>query len=174
MDPPGAGPEAFAPFGERKGADQMNPLKKGCYIARYLGPRVVGLRARVYLANALGSTRRAFRPRPWEDIDLASVMSRQVPTDPADYALFKRGDPPEFLFSLGEPPVVPQEMQDSDSERTPPLDARLDLLAENRCVYFMYTPSPEAIDWHHSPFDDTRGASDKMWCEIPDFDPAQG
>jgi len=48
-------------------------LKQAYYILRYLGPRVVWLRAGVYLGRMLGTTARTFRRRPWERIDLATI-----------------------------------------------------------------------------------------------------
>jgi len=60
----------------------MNAIRKAYGIFRYLGPRVITLRAWVYLRQSLGITQRIFKPRPWETIDLAAITRPGTPADP--------------------------------------------------------------------------------------------
>lgn len=152
----------------------MNPLTKACYILRYLGPRLVCLRAGVYTRRWLGLTRRRFAPRPWDQIALDGITQHDTPTDPEDYARFKRESPPPFLFPLGEPPQVPQYLSPADGARSPGLPERLRLLAGDRCVHFFDSPSPQPIDWYASPFDGGRSDPARIWCDISDYVPEQG
>ena len=152
----------------------MSPASKAYYILRHLGPRVVWLRAGVYLGDRLGLTRRTFRSRPWEQIDLASITVSGTPVDAEGYARFKRQNPPPFLFPLGEPPEIPAAISGGPGERTPGLAERIRLLTEDRCVYFFSTPSPEPVDWHKDPFSGGRADPDETWCDLPDFQPDQG
>ncbi|MFH1746083.1 MAG: alginate lyase family protein [Planctomycetota bacterium] len=152
----------------------MNPLTKAYYILRYLGPRLVWLRAGVYLAKASGRTRRIFGKRPWEQIDLADILRPEIPAGVEEYAEFKHANPPTFLFPLGQPPIVPESWSETSNGRQPVLAERIELLGRDRCVYFFHKPSPEPIDWYHNPFDDKRGVANRTWCEIPDYRPEQG
>jgi len=152
----------------------MNRLRTAYYILRRLGPRIVWLRARVYLSKSTGHARRVFRPRPWELINLAPITRPGTPTDPDEYAQYKRDHPPSFLFPLGQPPAVPLTLRAAGVERQPPFAERLALLARERCVYFFRTPSPTPIDWHANPIDQTRSDPSETWCEVPDYLPEQG
>ncbi|MFQ5806584.1 MAG: heparinase II/III family protein, partial [Phycisphaerae bacterium] len=152
----------------------MSPLEKAYYILRHLGPRVIWLRAGVYLSNSLGRTRRIFRAQPWDQIDLAELVRAGTPIDANSYARFKRENPPPFLFPLGQPPEVPRELRTAGVARQPPLPERLRLLAEDRCVYFFRSPSPSPIDWYANPFDGTRSKPGKAWTDVPDYLPDQG
>ena len=152
----------------------MSPASKAYYILRHLGPRVVWLRAGVYLNKRLGLTRRTFRSRAWEQIDLASITVSGTPVDAEGYARFKQKNPPPFLFSLGEPPGIPDAIHEVPGERTPGLARRIGLLTEDRCVYFSSTPSPEPIDWHKDPFSGGRADPHESWCNLPDFQSDQG
>jgi len=152
----------------------MSPWKKVYYALRYLGLHTVWVRAGLYAAKRLGTTRRTFRTRPWETIDLAALTQPGTPTEAEAYARFKSSNPPPFLFPLGQPPAVPTAMRAGASERQPPLGERLQLLAENRCVLFFHTPAPTAIDWHTNPLDGSRSRPGLVWCDLPDFLPAQG
>ncbi len=151
----------------------MSPLKKAYYINRYFGPRIIWLRAGVYLGKYLGRTRRVFRPRPWEQLELSALCQRGTPTAGPDYADFKRAKPPPFLFPLGQPPEIPTSIR-GPADRQPPLAERLELLSQDRCTYFFRTPSPEPIDWHANPFDKTRSDPGRTWCDVPDYLPQQG
>ena len=152
----------------------MSPLKKGYYLLRYLGPRVIWLRAGMYLGKALGRSRRTFYSRPWNSIGLAEIVRPEVPADPESYADFKRAHPPAFLFPLGQPPRMPPELCGVDAGRQPTFAERLKLLAEDRCVYFFRTPSPAPIDWYVNPLDGHRSSPGKIWVDIPDYLPEQG
>lgn len=152
----------------------MGPFRKACSILRYVGPRVVWLRVGVYLSKALGLTRRTFRPRPWEQIELAEIARAGTPCEPEAYAEYKRAAPPPFLFPLGGPPQIPTYIREAQHERQPSFQERLRLLDENRCVYFFRTPSPEAINWHRNPFDDAVSDPTLAWCDVPDYLPNQG
>jgi len=151
----------------------VNALKKGYYILRYLGPRIVWLRAGVYLSKGTGRARRAFRARPWERIDLARITRPGTPADPRSYASFKREQAVPFLFPLGQPPPVPAHMR-GVGERQPALAERLRLLEQGRCVYFCRWPAPGPVDWYANPFDGHRSAARGVWCDIPDYLPEQG
>ena len=152
----------------------MNPLTKACYILRYLGPRLVSLRAGVVLRRRLGLTRRRFTPQPWDQIALGRITLDGTPTDPQSYARFKRESPPPFLFPLGKPPQVPQGLCPADGARSPSLPERLRLLDGDRCVYFFDVPSPKLIDWYANPFDGGRSEPARIWCDIPDYVSEQG
>lgn len=152
----------------------MNRLRTAYYVLRYLGPRIVWLRAGVYFGKSLGHTRRRFRPRPWERIDLAGITHPGTPTETTEYARFKRDNPPPFLFPPGQPPEVPQALREAPVERQPSLAERLELLAQDRCVYFFRTPAPTPIDWHANPIDGKRSDPSRTWCEIPDYLSEQG
>jgi hypothetical protein len=152
----------------------VNPAAKYCNILRYLGPRVVTLRASTYLARALGTTRRRYAPIPWESIRLREIARDGVPGDNIAYARWKRENAPEFLYPLGQPPRVPGDIRRGPHERQPALAERLKLLAEDRCVYFFRTPSPTPIDWCANPIN--RGVSDPdaNWFEISTYAPQHG
>ena len=152
----------------------VSPLKKGYYLIRYIGPRVIWLRAGVYLNKAIGRSRRTFRSRPWNSIDLAEIVKPQVSTEPEKYAEYKRTHPPAFLFPLGQPPAIPPELRSVDGGRQPTFAERVRLLAEDRCVYFFRTPSPAPIDWYVNPIDDHRSIPGQVWVDIPDYLPEQG
>jgi hypothetical protein len=152
----------------------MNPFTRAYYVVRYLGPRFVALRADVYLRSKLGITRRRFAPRPWDSISLDHITIAGTPKTAEGYVHFKRGQSIPFLFPLGAPPEIPSVLREVQGDRQPSLRERVHLLAQDRCVYFFHTPSPEPIDWYHNPFDDTRGEADATWCDIPDFLSTQG
>ena len=149
----------------------MNALQKAYYILRYMGPGVVKLRARIYLDRYLGRTRRRFAARPWSTIRLADIVKPGTPTGEDEYGVYKREQGVPFLFPLAEPPSLPGSITHAQASRTPDLRARLALLAEDRCVYFFRTPSPEAIDWHRNALEQTQGPVDRVWCDIADFLP---
>lgn len=152
----------------------MHPVRKAYYILKLLGPRFVGLRSRLYWNRFTGRTRRVFAPRPWEAIGLDSILSPGTPTRPEEYARWKREHAPAFLFPLGRPPALPDSLRAAAHERHPPLAERLRLLAEDRCVFFFRTPSPEKVHWHRNPFEQRHGSSERDWFEIADFLPDQG
>ncbi len=152
----------------------MNRFHKAWYILKYLGPRVVWLRLGVYADKWSGRAARIFAAREWEDLKLADLLRPETPTDPDDFAQYKRDHPPEFLFPLGNPPKVPPAWPTGTAERRPPLPERLELLAQDRCVYFFRQPAPTAIDWYANPFDGHRSEPGRVWSDIPDFLPAQG
>jgi hypothetical protein len=152
----------------------MGPISKAYNIFRYLGPRVVWLRAGVYIGKALGLTRRRFPHTPWNTIDLATICRPGTPADAADYAAYKTANAPSFLFPLGRPPRINTSPAQAANGRQPDLPERLALLARDKCVYFFRKPSPEPIDWYHNPFDDMRSDPDRPWHEIPDYLPTQG
>ena len=151
----------------------MNALKKAYYILRYLGPRIVWLRAGVVLDRARGSTRKVFAPRPWETIDLSAVCGDAAPAEAEEYAAFKKDQAPAFLFPLGRPPAEVASLPEG-AGRVPALVERLDLLRAMRCVYFFRDAADEEIRWHENPFDGGRSDPAKTWCEIPDYLPEQG
>ena len=152
----------------------MNRVKKIYWALRQMGPRVVAMRAGVYLRSMLGSTRRQFVPRPWESIELKEICNRGTPTDSAGYANFKRQQDIEFLFPLGRPPQPPIWLLDGPTQRQPDFAERLRLLAADRPIYCFHTPSPSAMEWNANPISRTRSFGDRIWCDIPDFEPNQG
>lgn len=152
----------------------MSLLMKGYYILRYLGPRVITLRAGVYLRNALGITQRTYRSRPWDTIRLSEIYLPGIPADPAAYAAFKRANPPPFLFPLGQPPTASSIFKSHGNDRSPDLAERLRLLSNDRCVYFFRNVSPEPIDWYGNPFDHSKADAKRPWYELPDYLPSQG
>jgi len=152
----------------------MNPILKAWYILRYLGPRVITLRASTYAAKVLGTTRRHYPETPWASIKLREIVRDGTPTENVLYAAYKREQAPLFLFPLGAPPTVPAYIRNHANDRQPGLGERLRLLAEDRCVYFFRTPAPQPIEWHANPFG--HGLSDPHadWFELPTFLSIQG
>src|SRR5690554_2287700 len=128
----------------------MNKTTKAYYALRYLGPRIVWLRGGVYLRKFLRVTDRVFRPRPWDEIKLAEIVRPGTPTEPVEYAAFKRQQSLSFLFTLGRPPQVPGELR-TPAERQPSFAERIALIEQDRPVYFYRTPSPTPVDWYYNP-----------------------
>ncbi len=152
----------------------MNRLRQAYYLLRYLGPRVVTLRAGVYLRDLTGATRRTYAERPWATLKLRDLCQAGIPTDKAAYARHKREHAPPFLFPLGQPLRVPASIRQGAAERQPAYAARLRLLAENRCVYFFRQPAPEPIDWSRNALEQASCAADDDWFAIPTYRPEQG
>ena len=152
----------------------VNSLKKGYYILRCLGPRIVWLRAGVLLRKRLGWAKGNTPSRSWDDISWDEITGDSVPAGAADYAQWKREHAPPFLFPLGQPPQIPEALRQAQSGRRPTMSERLRFLAEDRCVYFFRYPSPEKIDWYVNPIDKARSDPHKHWSEIPDYLPEQG
>jgi hypothetical protein len=48
------------------------------------------------------------------------------------------------------------------------------LLANDQCVYFLRSVSPEPIDWHRNPFDGTGADRRRPWYELHDYRAEQG
>src|SRR5690606_8268731 len=120
----------------RRSMSDLNPLLKAYYLIRYLGPRVITLRAGVYLDQWRGVTAKLYAPRPWETIQLADLVTPGVPTDIDGYARFKREQNRPFLFPLGRPPEIPDAIRQTPTDRSPTLRERLDALSEMRPIYF--------------------------------------
>jgi hypothetical protein len=152
----------------------MNRLRKAYYVLRYLGPRVLWIRAGVYVRSVTGQTRRIFAPLAWEAIRLADVCRPGTPTDPPAYAAFKRAQGVPFLFPLGRPPEIPRELRCPPGSS--PLRQRLDALAEGHCMYFFSTRSPHRTldDWYFCPLTGGHAPREPNWCDIPDYVPPQG
>ncbi len=140
---------------------------------RQFGPRIVFLRAGVYLSKALGLTRRRFPSRSWVSIRLEEICNSGTPCEAAPYAELKRRDASEFLFPLGKPPLVPEYIRNGPQQRQPPLAERLKLIEENRSVYCFRTVAPERIDWNSNPLDGSHIDGNRTWSEIPDVAPGQ-
>ncbi|MCB9849363.1 MAG: alginate lyase family protein [Phycisphaerales bacterium] len=147
----------------------MNPLRMGYYIMRHLGPRVVTLRASIYLSKTLGLTQRRFAERPWATMRLHDILCDGIPSDKIAYADFKRSQPAKFLFPLGEPPRVPAYIHNGVHERQPSFAERLRLLAEDRCVYFFRMPSPTPVDWSVNALDNRMADPEGDWFRIPSY-----
>ncbi len=133
----------------------MNRFKTAYLMLRQFGPRIVRLRAGVYLSKALGLTRRRFPARSWDSIRLEEICKSGTPCEAAAYAEFKRRNASEFFFPLGKPPLVPEHIRNGPQQRQPPLAERLKLIEENRCVYCFRTAAPErdrleqqSAGWH--------------------------
>src|SRR5262245_18839005 len=152
----------------------MNRAKTLYWVLRLMGAREVGLRAGVYLRRMLGTTRRQFSPRPWDSIQLAEICATGTPVEPATYAAFKKQQGTSFFFPLGRPPKPLQWLAASEGQRQPALAERLRLVTDDRPVYCFQTPSPAAIDWNANLLNGGHAPGDRIWCEIPDFDKAQG
>ena len=80
---------------------------------------------------------------------------------------------PGFLFPFAKPPGL-AEFAGSNAGRTPSFAERMDLLEQDRCVYFFDRPSPEPIDWYRNPFDGHVSDPARGWFQIPDYLPTQG
>lgn len=139
----------------------MNAALKTYYMLRYLGPRLLWLRAGVYAGNLLGRTRRAYAPRPWDAIDLGRDCESVLASRP-------------FLFPLGEPPAIPGHICGAEATRQPPLDQRLRLIAEMRHVYMFRLVSPRPVEWDTNGLTGQKSSLQRSWFELPDFDPAAG
>lgn len=148
----------------------MKRLRTAVYVLRYLGLRFAWVRAKLAADKVLHRTRRRFRPRPWDSIDLDQICRSEVPANPRAYADWKLRNLPAFFFPLGCPPSCPASIE----ARSPTLPERIALLEEDRCVYFFRTPSPTPVQWHRNPFDGSVASADATWCDIPDYLPAQG
>ena len=152
----------------------MNRAQLAYYVFRYLGPRFVWLRSRIYLRKALGITKRTFPHRSWSDIQLPHLVVPGTPVDSETYARYKLENQPPFLFPLGTPPQLPDHLRGSKLTRWPDLAQRLEMLAHDRCTYFFRLTSPQPIDWYTNPFDGTRSDRNRPWFELPDYLPGQG
>lgn len=152
----------------------MSSVRKAWHVLRLLGPRFVTLRAGLFWNRLTGRTRRVFAARPWEALDLRELTTPGTPTACEEYAGFKRQQSLPFFFPLGVPPLVPDAIRKAPAQRQPDLRRRLDLLAEDRCVYFFRTPSPSPVDWAANPLEETRCPADRDWFDIPDFRSEQG
>ena len=152
---------------------KLNRLRLGYNILRYLGPRIVWLRARVYLRRRLGFDRQIYPYRGWGDIRLENVLRNDVPAEPSHYAAWKLENLPRFLFQFGDPPPFQCDKATAGT-RTPSLSMRTKLLEDDRCIYFLNQVSPEPIDWFQNPWDGLRTDGTLPWYEIPDYLPHQG
>ena len=153
----------------------MSPLSLAINILRYFGPRIVWLRAGVYLRNSLGVTRRIFASRSWDDIAISEIVQSGTPADPEGYAQYKRVNAPPFIFPLGRPPRIPDTILRAPGKaRQPTMEERVRLLRQDRCVYFFRFPSPNNIDWYSNPFDQKRSDPSQHFSRIADYLPDQG
>jgi len=152
----------------------MNPARKLYYIVRYLGPGFLTQRARMAVEKKLGHARKRFAPRPWESIKLEEICAAGTPKSPDGYAAFKARQNIPFLFPLGAPPTIPAFAQPDQATRIPPLGERIALARQDRAVYFFRTAAEAPVDWYRNGLSGARGISDRTWCDIPDFSPAQG
>ena len=146
-------------------------LKQGYYLLRLLGPRVLWLRAGVVLSHRLGTLRRAFLIRDWNEIRLPDILMSGVPTDPAGYARFKGDHFPAFLFPPGCPPTIPESFRGGEEGR---LSERVNLLTQDRCIYFFKTPSPGAVQWYVNSLTGGQSNPNRPWYEVPSFAAEQG
>jgi len=128
----------------------------------------------VYAKRATGVYKRHYAPRSWESITLPSICAEGTPSDTADYAGFKEAQNRCFFGKNGKPMQLPYYIKNTHIYRQPDLRTRLALLEKNRTIYFFRTPSPESIDWHRNPFENTCSLHNKTWCQIPDYLPEQG
>lgn len=152
----------------------MHPLRKSWLILRYMGPRLVALRAAVFLRRRLKLDERTYAPRPWASLALDELLKPEVPRQRDSYAAWKRDQRIPFLFPLGRPPQVPSSLISATAERKPPLTARLAALREKKCTYFFDRISPAAMDWCANPFLGASSPPARIWCHIPDFSKTQG
>lgn len=152
----------------------MTPFRLALNILRYLGPRIVWLRATVYLRESLGLTSRVFRSRAWDDLSLTSLFQPGVPVAPDEYRQYKTEHAPAFCFPLGEAPTIPSSIREGELHRQPDFARRLELLRQDRCVYFFKTPSPAPVDWYANPFGRLRSEPGGHFCQVPMYLPQQG
>ena len=101
-------------------------------------------------------------------------MRPGIPTSPGEYAEVKRRQAIAFLFPLGQPPQIPSKIQQFETPRQPVLADRVELLRQNRCVYFFRTPAPVTVDWYENPFEHQRSDAAAHFSDLPDFLPEQG
>lgn len=151
----------------------MNAFSKYAFVLRKLGPGFAVRRVRMKIDDALGRTRKTFPPREWNDLSIHALTGGAAPADPAAYAKWKTENAPPFLFPLGAPPPAVRDFPASGTRR-PDLAARMDLLAQGKCVYFFEEVPPKRVAWHENPFTGQRARGDCLWCDLPDFDEAQG
>ena len=153
----------------------VSPLKKAFYILRYLGPRIVWLRAGVYVDRFRKTHERVYRPR---GVGRGSARRNRAGRH-TDRTAGVRGIQAQvrrrpFSFRLGNRRRFLSTFARRTGERQPALDERLRLLTEDRCVLFFHTPSPEPVDWYASPLLGKRARMADIWCKVPDFLPEQG
>ncbi len=115
-----------------------------------------------------------FKRRPWAAICLEDICEAGVPTDVEGYASLKRGQSLPFFFSPGQPPNLASHLKGFEGGRSPSLAERIELLREDKCVYFFHSPSPEKNDWHKNPFTGGSSARDWVWSDLSFFDEALG
>lgn len=151
----------------------MNAVAKAFNILRFLGPRIVWLRAGTYVEKRLGTTRKRYAPVEWDAIDLRHRFRGDVPSAAEAYAAYRTASPPTFMFPIGAPPA-PSASVLIGAERTPTLVERIALLRDFRCVCFFKEPTPGPVDWNVNPFDGRSSFPERTWCDIPDFLPTQG
>lgn len=149
-------------------------LKQGYYLLRLLGPRLLSLRAGVYLSHRLGTLRRAFPNRRWGEIRLSDIFLPGVPTDAPGYARFRTAQSPAFFFEVGRPPVIPPTFGSSDVTCRPDLAERVRHLEHLHCLYFFKTPSAERVQWYVNALTGGRCDPGQPWYEVPSFLPEQG
>ena len=163
----------------------MNPITKSWLIFRYLGPRIIWLRARGYFETATGRTKRHNPLRTWESISLAEMLGDNGPTDAMAYGQFKASNPPAFLFPLGEPPALGGKARGgAAADRTclptaagVPQESfieRIRLIEQDRFTYFFASPSPKPIDWYENTLTGGRADAVRAWYDIPNFRPESG
>ncbi len=168
----------------------MGRLRLIYNILRYLGPGFVLRRGAMSLARRLGAPQRVYAPRAWQALELSTLLSPGVPRSPAEFAQFKRDTAPAFVFTLGRPPQIPENLraapplheppdaiataQPARFERVPSLAERVALLKEMRPVYLFHWPSPAPIDWNVNALQQTRCAPGLNWFDYPDFLATQG
>src|SRR5689334_13694863 len=98
----------------------MKSFKTTYWMLRQMGPRLIGLRAGVYLRRMLGTTRRQFPARTWESIRVEEICRPGTPTEAAAYVAFKTEQEIKFFFPLGKPPKIPDRLG-SAADRQPAL-----------------------------------------------------
>jgi hypothetical protein len=69
---------------------------------------------------------------------------------------------------------MPQWLSNSTAQRQPPLAERLQLIAADRPIYCFRTTSAEPVDWNVNSLSGSRCDGQRVWCDIPNFDVAQG
>ena len=124
----------------------MNKVALALNVIRNFGPRIVRLRARVYLDKVLGTTWRHFSPCDWEKIRLEDILLPGTPTETSEYADFKRRQSIQSFFPLGQASLLPPWLLEGTGERQPALAERLRLIAENRSIYCFHIPSRRRLD----------------------------
>lgn len=114
--------------------------------------------------------KRRFPAWDWEEKPLSHWLGKEVPSEIAEYRLFREGTQTSFFFPLGEPPRPPDEWVAGAV-------CRAEAILEGKFQYFSckegHIGYPEP-DWFRNPFTGQLDSSEEHWCDRGEFKPSRG